>query len=93
MAIAPAVDAMPTSTQTDPAVTPKRRLTPRTATAAVLVGLIVLFALFNSQTVTIHWIATTTQTPLIVVIAGCGLVGFAVGYLVARRRASRRTAR
>jgi len=86
-------DLVPTSTQTNPAVKPKRQLTPRTGVAGVLVALIVLFALFNSQTVTIHWIVTTTETPLIVVIAGCGLVGFAAGYLVARRRASRRPAR
>jgi uncharacterized integral membrane protein len=57
-------------------------------TAGVLVVLIVLFAVANRQTVQIHWIVTTTQTPMIVVIAGCGLVGFAVGYLIARRRAS-----
>jgi uncharacterized integral membrane protein len=60
----------------------------RTITAIVLGVLIVLFAAVNSQSVTIHWIVTTSQTPLIVVIAGCGLVGFAVGYLVARRRAA-----
>lgn len=62
-------------------------------TAVVLGVLIVLFAAVNSQTVTIHWIVTTTQTPMIVVIAGCGLVGFAVGYLFARRRASRNNTR
>ena len=84
---------MPTPSQTNPTVTSKRQLTPRTAIAGVLVALIVLFALFNSQTVTIHWIVTTTETPLIVVIVACGLVGFAAGYLVARRRASRRPAR
>jgi uncharacterized integral membrane protein len=62
-------------------------------TAVVLGVLIVLFAAVNSQTVTIHWIVTTTQTPMIVVIAGCGLVGFVVGWLFARRRASRGNAR
>ena len=41
-------------------------------TAVVLRVLIVLFAAFNSQKVTIHWIVTTSQTPMIVVIAGCG---------------------
>ena len=61
--------------------------------AAVLVVLIVLFAVANSQTATIHWIVTTTQTPMIVVIAGCGLVGFAAGWMFARRRASRGNAR
>jgi uncharacterized integral membrane protein len=65
----------------------------RTITAIVLVVLIVLFAVANSQSVTIHWIVTTTQTPMIVVIAGCGLIGFAAGWLVARRRASRANAR
>lgn len=62
-------------------------------TAVVLGVLLVLFAAFNSQTVTIHWIVTTSQTPLIVVIVGCGLVGFAAGWLFARRRASRAVAR
>jgi uncharacterized integral membrane protein len=66
----------------------------RAITAIVLGALIVLFAVANRQTVTIHWwFVTTTQTPMIVVIAGCGLVGFAVGYLVARRRAASRGAR
>jgi uncharacterized integral membrane protein len=72
---------------------PRNKPTPRTITAVVLLVLIVLFAVANSQTVTIHWVVTTTQTPMIVVIAGCGLVGFAVGYLVARRRAASRNAR
>jgi uncharacterized integral membrane protein len=56
----------------------------------VLGALIVLFAAVNSQTVTIHWIVTTSQTSLIVVIVGCGLIGFAAGWLFARRRAATR---
>jgi uncharacterized integral membrane protein len=83
---------MSTSDQTKPAVASERKLSPRTITAAVLGGLLVLFAALNSQTVTIHWILGTTQTPLIVVIVGCGLIGFAVGWLLARR-AARRDAR
>jgi uncharacterized integral membrane protein len=63
---------------------------PKMITAAVLVVLIVLFAIANSQTVTIHWwFITTTQTPMIVVIAGCGLIGFAVGWVFSRRQAAR----
>jgi uncharacterized integral membrane protein len=61
-------------------------------TAVVLGVLLVLFAAVNSQPVTIHWIVTTSQTPLIVVIVGCGLIGFAAGWLFARRRASRANA-
>jgi uncharacterized integral membrane protein len=81
---------MSSSGQTDAAATAKRKRSPRAITALVLGAAIVLFAVANGQTVTIHWVVTTTRTPLIVVIAGCGLVGFAVGWLVARRRASRR---
>ena len=80
---------MPPSGHTESTVAPERKLTPRTVVAAVLGGLVVLFAVVNTQTVTIHWIVTTTDTPLIVVIAGCGLIGFAVGWLIARRAARR----
>ena len=88
---------MSPSHQTEPAAskhgarTPSpRNISPRTLIAAALGGLLVLFALLNSQTVTIHWIVTSTQTPLIVVIAGCGLIGFAVGWLLHWRRSTHR---
>jgi uncharacterized integral membrane protein len=68
-----------------------RKVSPRTITAAVLGGLIVLFAALNSQSVTIHWLVSTTQTPLFVVIAACGLVGFAAGWLVAHRASGRKS--
>jgi uncharacterized integral membrane protein len=71
----------------------RNKPTPKMITAVVLVVLIALFAIVNSQDVTIHWIVTTSQTPLIVVIAGCGLAGFAAGWMFARRRASREAAR
>jgi uncharacterized integral membrane protein len=61
--------------------------------AAVLGGLLILFAALNSQSVTIHWIVASTDLPLILVIAGCGLIGFAVGWLLARRATRRRRAR
>ncbi len=75
------------------AVPARSKPTPKMITAVVLVVLIALFAVVNSQQVTIHWIVATSQTPLIVVIAGCGLVGFAAGWMFARRRASRDAAR
>jgi uncharacterized integral membrane protein len=81
---------MSASGKTEPAVASARKLSPRTIAAAVLGGLVVLFAVVNLQTVTIHWIVTTTDTPLIVVIVGCGLIGFAVGWLMARRAAHHR---
>jgi len=81
---------MPNSGHSKPVAASQRRASPRTIAAAVLGGLVVLFAVVNLQTVTIHWIVTTTDTPLIVVIVGCGLIGFAVGWLFARRSAHRK---
>jgi uncharacterized integral membrane protein len=81
---------MAPSGETSPTPTSQRKLAPRTIIAAAAGGLIVLFALVNSQTVTIHWVVTTTQTPLIVVIAVCGVLGFATGWLMARRSAQRK---
>jgi uncharacterized integral membrane protein len=78
---------MPTSDRREPLAAAERKVSSRTVIAAVLGGLVVLFAALNSQSVTIHWLLTTTQTPLIAVIAGCGLIGFAVGWLLARRAA------
>ena len=71
----------------------RNKPSPKMITAVLLAVLVALFAVVNSQTVTIHWIVTTSQTPLIVVIAGCGLVGFVVGWTFARRRASRAVSR
>ena len=66
----------------------RNKPTPKMITAVVLAVLIALFAVVNSQEVTIHWVVTTSQTPLIVVIAGCGFVGFVVAWTFARRRAA-----
>lgn len=66
-----------------------RRGTTRTAAGAVLGAALALFAVFNSQTVRVHWIVTTTHLPMIVLILGCGLIGAAVQWLVGRRRRGR----
>jgi uncharacterized integral membrane protein len=66
-----------------------RRGTIRMLAAAVLGAALALFAAFNSQTVRVHWIVTTTHVPMIVVIVVCGLIGAAVTWLVGRRRRAR----
>jgi uncharacterized integral membrane protein len=63
-----------------------RHVTARMVAAALLGALLTLFAVLNSQTVRIHWIVTTTNAPMIVVIVACGLVGAAIAWLVAWRR-------
>ncbi len=47
----------------------------------------VLFAALNLDYVRVNWVVTTTDTPLIVVIAACLLVGAGIGWILARRRA------
>jgi uncharacterized integral membrane protein len=53
----------------------------------------VLFAVLNSQTVKVHFLATTAGLPLIVVIVLCGVIGFVIGWLTSRRRAARSAGR
>lgn len=63
-----------------------RRTHGRLLAAVALGALLALFAVLNSQSVRIHWIVTTTDVPMIVVIVGCGLIGALVTWLVMRRR-------
>jgi len=67
----------------------RRQPSPPGIAAAVLGALFVLFAVLNSQTVTIHLLIASNRMPLIVVIVVCGAVGFVAGRLVSRRRATR----
>lgn len=64
---------------------PPRRPTGRQIGAIVLVGLVVLFAALNSQTVEVDWLVATSEVPLFVVIAISALLGVGAGYLTGRR--------
>ena len=68
------------------------QLSTRTVGGGILAIVLLLFALFNTQKVRVHWIFATTTAPLIVVIAGCAVVGMIAGWLLSRRRAARQTA-
>ena len=54
--------------------------------AAVIGGLVAVFAVLNAQSVEVNWIASSTRTPLIVVIVLFLLIGFVAGVLSGRRR-------
>ena len=58
----------------------------RQLAALVLAGLGIAFAAVNLEEVEVDWIVAESQTPLIVVIAVCTVLGAGLGYLVSRRR-------
>lgn len=63
--------------------------TPRRIVAAVVIGLLVLFAVLNLQKVNVDFGVASVDLSLIFVIAVCGAVGFGAGYLVRGRRENR----
>jgi uncharacterized integral membrane protein len=66
-----------------------RKARARLVAAAILAAVVTLFAVLNSQTVSVHLILTTARLPMIVVIALCAVIGVAVGWMIGRRRAAR----
>jgi uncharacterized integral membrane protein len=49
---------------------------------------VALFAVLNLDEVKVSWIVATSETPLIIVISLSVIVGAAIGWLLARRRAA-----
>ena len=75
------------SQETRPVPAKSRSVSRKQATTGVAVVVAVVFALINFQDVTMHWIVGTLHTPLIVLVAGCLLIGGGVGFVVGRRKA------
>jgi hypothetical protein len=61
----------------------------RRITGAVVIGVLVLFAVLNLQKVNVDFGVTSVNLSLIFVIVVCGAVGFGAGYLVRGRRDNR----
>ncbi len=57
----------------------------RQAVALVAGGLIAVFAVLNTGEVEVNWILGTAETPLILVIVICLVLGAAGGYVAGRR--------
>ena len=64
-----------------------RRVSAKMILLGVLGVVLVLFAALNTAEVSVDWILDSWQTPLIVVILLCGVLGFAIGWLVRGHRA------
>jgi uncharacterized integral membrane protein len=60
-------------------------ITPGRIITAIIVVLVIIFALLNSQSVKMHWIFTTTQTPLFVILILFAFFGLVAGYFIGRR--------
>jgi uncharacterized integral membrane protein len=60
----------------------------RTIAGFALGAVVALFAVLNLDEVKVSWIVATSETPLIIVIAFSVIVGAAIGWLLARRRAA-----
>jgi uncharacterized integral membrane protein len=67
-----------------------RRDRSRLVAATVLGALIAAFALLNLDDVKVHWIVTTGQTPLIIVVIVSFLLGIGVDRLLILRAKRRR---
>lgn len=66
-----------------------RRMSGRHIGAIVLVAVVVIFAIANTQDVKIDFVFGDVTMPLFVVIAVVGALGFGAGYLVRSRRDKR----
>ena len=82
-------DTPPAHDKASPPASRRERL--RTGLAFVLGAFTVLFAVFNLDEVEVSWVVGTWQTPLIVVILVCVLLGAALGWILARRRPTKET--
>jgi uncharacterized integral membrane protein len=51
---------------------------------AVVIGIVVLFAVFNLEEASIDFLVTSVSIPLVFVIAACAILGFTAGYLFAK---------
>lgn len=62
----------------------RRRLTPRQIVILVLIVVVVLFAALNLGETKIDLLFTSVKLPVVFAIAVSGLIGLAIGYLLAR---------
>ena len=62
----------------------------RLAVALVAGALIAVFAVLNTDDVKVDWILGSGQTPLIIVILVCLLLGAGIGYFSGRRGSRKR---
>jgi uncharacterized integral membrane protein len=67
-----------------------RRFTPRQIVGGVLVAVVVVLVLQNTNNANVHLLLFTTSYPMWLVLGGIMVVSFLAGWLIGGRRARRR---
>ena len=67
-----------------------RRFTPRQVAGGVLVAIVVVLVLQNTNNANVHLLLFTTSYPMWLVLGGVMVVSFLAGWLVGGRRSRRR---
>jgi uncharacterized integral membrane protein len=62
-----------------------RNISPRMILVAILVVIVVILAIANSQDIKVDFVVADITLPLFVVIVGSAIVGLIVGYFLGRR--------
>jgi uncharacterized integral membrane protein len=62
-----------------------RNISPKMVLAAILVAVVVILAIANSQDIKVDFVVADITLPLFVVIVGSALIGLVVGYFLGRR--------
>jgi uncharacterized integral membrane protein len=62
-----------------------RNVSPKMILVGVLVVILVILALVNSQDIKVDFVVADVTLPLFVVIVGSALIGLIVGYFIGRR--------
>ena len=66
----------------------QNRIQPHHIVIGVCVVVLVVFAILNLDNVRVDFALATLDTPLVILIAICALLGFVIGWFIGRRRHS-----
>jgi uncharacterized integral membrane protein len=62
-----------------------RNVSPKMILVGILIVIVVILALVNSQDIKVDFVVADVTLPLFVVIVGSALIGLIVGYFIGRR--------
>jgi uncharacterized integral membrane protein len=66
----------------------ENRIQPRHIVIGICLLVLLIFAVLNTDEVALDFVIDTVRAPLVLLIAICALLGFAIGWFVGRRRHS-----